>query len=109
MDDLVGWLTAQIDEDEEHWDAHSDRCLDPQAAKAWCTCGGYKRWLAECDAKRRIVELHHPKEWYAWDPACQLDVPDSGPPCGTLRLLALPYADRPGYREQWRLRPSDTP
>jgi hypothetical protein len=23
-------------------------------------------------------------------------------PCLTLRLLALPYADRPGYREEWR-------
>lgn len=23
-------------------------------------------------------------------------------PCPTLRLLALPYADRPGYREEWR-------
>lgn len=22
--------------------------------------------------------------------------------CTTLRLLALPYADRPGYREEWR-------
>jgi len=23
-------------------------------------------------------------------------------PCTTLRLLALPYADRPGYRDEWR-------
>lgn len=23
-------------------------------------------------------------------------------PCSTLRLLALPYSDRPGYREEWR-------
>ncbi|QNS08333.1 DUF6221 family protein [Streptomyces xanthii] len=23
-------------------------------------------------------------------------------PCATLRLLALPYADRPGYHEDWR-------
>jgi hypothetical protein len=23
-------------------------------------------------------------------------------PCPTLRLLALPYGDRPGYRDEWR-------
>jgi hypothetical protein len=23
-------------------------------------------------------------------------------PCPTVRLLALPYADRPGYRDEWR-------
>ena len=23
-------------------------------------------------------------------------------PCATLRLLALPYADHPDYREEWR-------
>jgi hypothetical protein len=26
-------------------------------------------------------------------------------PCATLRLLALPYADRPGYRKEWKWKP----
>ena len=59
------------------------------------------RVLREIDAKSRIVRLHArahhqcvaedgPTQWHATDP------------CATLRLLALPYADRPGYREAWR-------
>lgn len=54
------------------------------------------RVLREIDAKRRIVNAiadADPDSAYitatftAWD---------------VLRLLALPYADRPGYREEWR-------
>jgi hypothetical protein len=48
------------------------------------------RVLAECEAKRRIVGIHQePAEW-------QL-VSDM-----TLRVLALPYADRNDYRPEWR-------
>lgn len=51
------------------------------------------RVLAECEAKRRIVSRiatadPHPDARY------MLDL--------VLRLLALPYADHPGYREEWR-------
>lgn len=47
------------------------------------------RVLAECEAKRRIVELNV----YAYD----------DPPYRyCLRLLALPYADHPDYQESWR-------
>lgn len=84
------------------------------------------RVLAECEARRRIVELH--KAVQHTDRAlgiidvtvcclCHgvMDAPDddgdddwSYPlvqmlfPCATLRAVALPYADRPGYREEWR-------
>jgi hypothetical protein len=66
------------------------------------------RVLREIDAKRRLVELHHAEQVEAinadgdersgyWCFEC-----DGEPfPCRTLRLLALPYADRPGYREEW--------
>jgi len=52
------------------------------------------RVLAECEAKRRIVDLcgDHP----GW----------SNPsPMGdrVLRYLALPYADHPDYREDWHV------
>lgn len=67
----------------------------------------FNRWAwVECESKQRIVEHHAP------DP----DAPDAGLcaicwwdgpraqayPCETLMLLALPYADHPDYREEWR-------
>jgi hypothetical protein len=62
------------------------------------------RVLAECDAKRRIVELHtgeHECSVYEDNGEinyCQYVLGD----CSTLRLLALPYAGRPGHRDDWR-------
>ncbi|HET6917608.1 MAG TPA: DUF6221 family protein [Acidimicrobiales bacterium] len=66
------------------------------------------RWdLADCEAKRRIMELA--------DDATMLDIHVDGefrvgardeaaePYCGDriLRALALPYADHPDYQEEW--------
>lgn len=51
------------------------------------------RVLREVDAKRRILDAY---ENYDND-APELDVPES-----VLRLLALPYADHPDYRDGWR-------
>lgn len=83
------------------------------------------RVLAECDAKRRIVEWHERR-----DDCCEERygalVLDADPElsagtdalgdltirqsigreryigCVTLMLLALPFADHPDYREEWR-------
>lgn len=61
------------------------------------------RVLAECGAKRRIVELH------AQNHVCST-YDDHGEVdsctwvlcyCSTLQLLALSYADHPDYREEW--------
>lgn len=86
------------------------------------------RVLAECDAKRQRIELHsgehecreihtgvYPDDWPDdWPAAASWGAPGAtwrhaaseyfevGNPCPTLRLEALPYADRPGYREEWR-------
>ena len=52
------------------------------------------RVLAEVDAKRRIVdrcEHYQTYEDYGWALADEV-----------LSLLALPYADHPDYREEWR-------
>lgn len=67
------------------------------------------RVLADCEAHRRIVELHYPV------PASDIDWTDCGTcpssvsggwPCPTLRALALPFADHPDYhpdyRPEWR-------
>jgi len=70
------------------------------------------RVLAECEAKRQIVEEHpivrhvflgmtaeegcERCNWnrdYGWD---------EGGPCLTLRLIALPYAYHPDYRDEWK-------
>ncbi|MBO1330854.1 DUF6221 family protein [Streptomyces sp. VRA16 Mangrove soil] len=65
------------------------------------------RVLREVDAKRRVLGRHllSPAEgdperpWSAAD-ACQYD--GEPWPCPDLLDLALPYEDRPGYREEWR-------
>jgi hypothetical protein len=65
------------------------------------------RVLAECEAKRRIVE-EHARVWvnplHAPDPAMQRYM-HKGRTNGlyfALQALALPYADHPDYREEWR-------
>jgi hypothetical protein len=58
------------------------------------------RVLAEVAAKRAIIDEHAPvvdgsqgRRWF---------VGSESQSSLTLRLLALPYADQPGYREEWR-------
>jgi Family of unknown function (DUF6221) len=77
--------------------------------------------LAEVAAKRAIIDLHSRvdsrTDWLGkgdvhWPPesACygcganfreEYAVPDAND-CPVVRLLAQPYADRPGYRDEWR-------
>ncbi|GHA01331.1 DUF6221 family protein [Streptomyces echinoruber] len=68
------------------------------------------RVLREIDAKRQLLDEHQDVN----DGSCgtcvdgQWGYPTHGGsspqryPCRTLRLLALPYADRTGYRQEWR-------
>ncbi|MFE6486613.1 DUF6221 family protein [Streptomyces sp. NPDC057757] len=93
MDDLVQWFGEQLDEDE----------LTTRVAYS-----NPSQRLLEIDAKRRIIALHEPGEMNDVDgDVCMVcedpDMDDEGPfyPCRTLRLLALPYADRPGYLAEW--------
>jgi hypothetical protein len=62
------------------------------------------RVLAECAAKRRIVELHTEAEPGPHECPGRYSTSSiaEGDPCETLRLLAQPYADRRGFREEWR-------
>jgi hypothetical protein len=55
--------------------------------------------LAECEAKRRIVEWHFgkPNDGGPYCANCGSDWP-----CENLAALALPYADHPDFREEWR-------
>jgi hypothetical protein len=78
---------------------------------AHIACHDPLRVLAEVEAKRRLVEaivnLKRGKTVRTFRTATggpgtwnSRDHEDQRP--ALLRLLALPYADRPGYREEWR-------
>ncbi|MFI0242548.1 DUF6221 family protein [Streptomyces sp. NPDC016845] len=111
MDDLVRWLGEQLDEDTRaassvhtldcdihahlEGDAESVRAtmaMFHQAPGLVCDCGVPARMLREIDGKRRIVDR------YAW----LREHGDTGGTAWVLPLLALSYAGRPGYREEWR-------
>jgi len=60
------------------------------------------RVLREIDAKRQILAIHRP---YVSEPGqaclgCAGGIEFES--CPIVRLLALPYSDRPRYREEWR-------
>lgn len=85
MDELVTWLRAQLDEDERAL------YLAGATGERWPHPGF--RWLInDIGAKRRIIDwaIKFMEGDYApWNETC-------------LRLMALPYADRPGYRDDWQ-------
>ena len=116
MSDLTEFLLARIAEDEAA--AKSVQEVEPKSAAAVFTSlaaptGTVEmspaRVLAECEAKRRIVELHGDdgtyrpivvggEDYYV----CRTCRAAALGGCETLRSLALPYADHPDYRDEWR-------
>ena len=115
---LAAFLLERIAEDEEG--ARLELAMEPGRtflAQQWHDI--MRRVLAECEAKRRIVEIHvvgDPDEWAPEQWACRLcqwdedcDSPKQDHqygagrfPCATLRTLAAIYADHPDYDESWR-------
>lgn len=123
VDELIEWFGAQLDEDERTarataWDGSGNKLDWELIASATIDVGGDEfyvgdrtvanhmmawepaRVLREIEAKRRILAEHWLNGWVC-------DTCDNGEveqvfPCATLRLLALPYSDRPGYLEKWR-------
>lgn len=117
-DDLVAFLKAILDEDEQAardcpptdgWWATAGAESAPGAGMAQLFVEQFDpaRVLAEVQAKRRIIDLHKPREYSrpylqlpnciccsycAWQPEW---------PCVTMRLLALPYAGHDSYRPEW--------
>jgi predicted Zn-ribbon and HTH transcriptional regulator len=109
MSDLTDFLQARIAEDEATTQfviANTDR--DEQPAELVGSPYDPLRVLAECAAKRRIVEIHRAEE--GMQPPicreCSYDGDDEtrwvDMPCPTLKALALTYSDHAGYREEWR-------
>lgn len=77
------------------------------------TIGGHQivasasRVLAECEAKRRIVDLHQAADVdYGLESCFSCGARDGWHdlpfPCPTLKALAAVYADHPDYRDEWR-------
>ena len=111
MSDLIEFLLARIAEDEavaraviaeypRHDDVTNHVCYcDGQAVAA---LNGH-RLLAECEAKRRIV--HEAREINPDADYGDVDNLDDGQVWAfgdVLQALALPYADHPDYRDEWR-------
>lgn len=126
MSDLVEFLLARIADDEDvarDWAFQLSRGCTPVVVHGGA---GYRRLaspahvLAECEAKRRIVELHRPRYAVvyreserllaeAFDQDTVRVVASSGPLWPrvtseqTLRALAQPYAGHPDFHPSWRL------
>ncbi len=124
MSDLADFLLARIAEDEQkaQWAAHawaSEFVVEgaTDTGNGWVRAH-VARWaplkiLAECEAKRRIIDLHSDTRDHGAGgithtgrcDTCGENIwrdPDDQFPCETLKAVALPYADRPDYREEWR-------
>lgn len=132
MDDLVRWLGVQLDEDERIARAAGDRwrelsgnwvavAVEPSSepahrvamvlvaeGRAHIVRHDPARVLREIEAKRRALVLHSAPTGHGCsttdETGYNLNYDEVSPEdaCTTLRLLALPYADRPGFQESWR-------
>lgn len=97
MTTLTEFLLARIAADEdaaEHGRRHNASTTYAQDNYG-CLLVDPKRVLAECEAKRWIVEVS--TTTVKSHGLCTRCVT-----CITVRLLALPYADHPDYDPKWR-------
>ena len=83
---LTAFLLARIAEDEQRFDLEFRH--DPIGEEEAFAADAANRVLADCEAKRRIVEVAT-----AHGTLQSIEI---------LSLLALPYADHPDYQEDWR-------
>lgn len=91
---LPEFLLARFAEDEDAWSGGLDLATRPDFAKL------SRHMLAECEAKRKIVEEHRAD--HGSDPCDAHNASFETVPCDTLRFLAAIYADHPSYREEWK-------
>jgi Family of unknown function (DUF6221) len=122
MGDLATWLQEQIradrgiargalwplGADDGRWRSDGQAIVNDsiQGAVAEGNPGSVKhianwdphRVLRDCEARQQIVKIHERND-RDMCMACEDPRPVA---CETLRLIALPFADREGYQEQWR-------
>lgn len=97
---LADFLLARIEEEQAQlplgilaWDEHRRvgwARADPHGSVS-AARSRLEKQKAECEAKRRIVDALSNTGWATY---AVRDV--------ILALLALPYADHPDYRDEWR-------
>lgn len=90
---LIDFLLARIADDEKQAVGPCDCAIEGLPLEHGYSCP--VRVLAECDAKRRIVDecVRGSQGWPARD--LQIGYED------ILMYLALPYAGHPDYRSEW--------
>lgn len=94
MSDLVEFLTARLDEDEPD-------CRTGIASESYLSDFA-ERLLREVKAKRQILERLYP-EIKNCDELIEGEWNSNPYNADTLlELLALPYADHPDFRDEWR-------
>lgn len=123
---LTEFLLARIAEDEmvaqdvRHWAGRGTPMLQFVGGGTGIRAlADPERWLAECEAKRRIVERgpsecggyesqgefdshHYPDPAWSHCDGCSAAQSCDREWLWTLAILALPYADHPDYRDEWR-------
>lgn len=104
---LAPWLDRQLENQR-----HTGRTLHalaatPEGRQLLAQVGEYL--IGDADAKRRIIVEHRTEAGVCdhchsvtainnpWDEQ-EIDLCDN---CTTIRLLAAPFADEPGYRPEW--------
>lgn len=120
MSGLAEFLLARIAEDEAWlrgdggW--YLDDCQECAFGQQPQSPYSLTRLLAKCEADRRIVEAYrearqaaeHIRDTFAGNssPVARIERSSYGAAetawWSAMAALALPYADRPGYREEWR-------
>lgn len=97
--ELTDFLLARIADDEREW---SNAAFAPVAGQGLSRL--VLKTCAECEAKRKIVKEYAKAAEEATNTLTVDDQFDSGTEFGlgvALRLLALPHADHPDYRQEW--------
>lgn len=117
MDDLIAFLRARLDEDEQLGLTLDGTAYNGVESTAGPDARAYlERAAVEVEAKRRILAEHAPigpdcqvcalvdrEECYDGENEWLEDTFTRIPaPCPTLRALAAPYTEHPDYREEWR-------
>jgi hypothetical protein len=99
MTDLVTWMRAQLDAEEwlfGHWPGDvATKVGSPDGINIarWDSTRG----LAEAAAKRQLLDwFERTADWASDNNMWNYEGDEA------LKILALPYADRPGYLDEWR-------
>ena len=106
--DLATWLRAQLDLDEAL--AEELRLAAPtvrtvvginaRGLRGQLDPWDHRRWVAEAKAKRQILDEYEAAGAYV-DAHPQANGGEAHGLWTALRMLAAPYSDRPGYRDEW--------